>query len=111
MILNYHQSWSFFGLPVEQTTLSFIHQSNGQTGQLSRSWNRMILGFAFTPTDNVLWGFRMWNRLPEDEKSSTLDPSGDDNPDIEKHKGYVELGGLWTILDKNLLELMFRNNL
>ncbi|MFT4807257.1 MAG: phospholipase A1 [Paraglaciecola sp.] len=111
VILNYHQSWSFFGLPVEQTTLSFNHQSNGQTGQLSRSWNRIILGFAFTPTDNVLWGFRTWYRLPEDEKSSALDPSGDDNPDIEKYMGYGELGGLWTISDKNSLEFMFRNNL
>lgn len=111
VIFNYHHSWSFFGLPVEQTTLSFNHQSNGQTGQLSRSWNRVILGFAFAPTDNVLWGFRTWYRLPEDEKSAALDPSGDDNPDIEKYMGYGELAGLWTISDKNSVEFMFRNNL
>jgi len=111
VILNYHHSWSLFGLPIEQTSLSLNHQSNGQTGQLSRSWNRVILGFAFAATDNVLWGFRTWYRLPEDEKISVFDPSGDDNPDIEKYMGYGELGGLWSISDKHSLEFMFRNNL
>jgi phospholipase A1 len=111
VILNYHHSWSLFGLPVEQTSLSFNHQSNGQTGQLSRSWNRIILGFAFAATDNVLWGLRTWYRLPEDEKLTALDPSGDDNPDMEKYMGYGELGGLWSISDKNSLEFLFRNNL
>jgi phospholipase A1 len=111
VILNYHHSWSLLGFPVEQTTLSFNHQSNGQTGQLSRSWNRIILGFAFAPTDNVLWGFRTWYRLPENEKKTALDPSGDDNPDIQKYMGYGELGGLWSISDKHSLEFMLRNNL
>jgi phospholipase A1 len=111
VIFNYHHSWSLFGLPVEQTSLSFNHQSNGQTGQLSRSWNRVILGFAFAATENVLWGFRTWYRLPENEKITALDPSGDDNPDIEKYMGYGELGGLWSISDKHSLEFMFRNNL
>jgi phospholipase A1 len=111
VIFNYHHSWTLFGLPIEQTSLSFNHQSNGQTGLLSRSWNRIILGFAFAPTDNVLWGFRTWYRLPENEKISALDPAGDDNPDIEKYMGYGELGGLWSISEKHSLEFMIRNNL
>lgn len=111
LILNYHHSWSFLGLPVEQTSLSFNHQSNGQAGQLSRSWNRVILGLAFAPTDNMVWGLRTWYRIPEDEKLDLLDASGDDNPDIEKFMGYGELGGLWKISDKHSLEIMLRNNL
>jgi phospholipase A1 len=111
VILNYHHTWSLLGLPVEQTTLSFNHQSNGQTGQLSRSWNRIILGFTFAQAENVLWGFRTWYRLPEDEKITALDPSGDDNPDIEKYMGYLEIGGLWSISEKHSLEFMLRNNL
>lgn len=111
LIFNYHHSWSFLGFPVDQTSLSFNHQSNGQTGTLSRSWNRIILGFAFAPANNVLWGFRTWYRLPENEKESLLDPGGDDNPDIEKYMGYGELGGLWSISDKNSLEFMLRSNL
>ena len=111
VILNYHHSWSLLGLPVEQTTMSFNHQSNGQTGQLSRSWNRIILGFIFAPTDTMLWGFRTWYRLPEDEKITALDPAGDDNPDIEKFLGHGEIVGLWSISDKHSLEFMLRNNL
>lgn len=110
VILNYHHSWSLLGLPIEQTTLSFNHQSNGQTGQLSRSWNRVILGFAFAPTDNILWGFRTWYRIPEQQKLTTLDPNGDDNPNIEKYMGYGEVGGLWSLSEKQSLEFMLRNN-
>jgi phospholipase A1 len=111
LILNYHHSWSLFGLPIEQTSLSFNHQSNGQTGQLSRSWNRVILGFAFAPTENILWGFRTWYRIPEDEKLTEFAAKGDDNPDIHKYMGYGELGGLWRISEKHSLEFMLRNNL
>lgn len=42
---------------------------------------------------------------------TTLDPAGDDNPDIEKYMGYGELGGLWSILDKHSLAFLLRNNL
>ncbi len=111
VILNYHHNWSLFGLPVEQTSLSLNHQSNGQTGLLSRSWNRLILGFTFAPTDNILWGFRTWYRLPEQQKFTALDPKGDDNPNIEKYMGYGEVGGLWNLGDKQTLEFMLRNNL
>ena len=111
VILNYHHSWSLLGLPIEQTSLSFNHQSNGQTGQLSRSWNRIILGFAFAPTENVVWGLRTWYRIPEEEKIDPFDAAGDDNPDIEKYLGYGDLGGIWNIADKHSLEFMFRNNL
>lgn len=110
MILNYHHSWSLLGLPIQQTSLSFNHQSNGQSGLLSRSWNRIILGFVFAPTDNILWGFRTWYRLPENEKLSAIDPKGDDNPYMERYMGYGELGGLWSISEKQSLEFMLRNN-
>lgn len=112
LILNYHHTWSLLGLlPIEQTSLSFNHQSNGQSGSLSRSWNRIILSLGFAPTEHFVWGFRTWYRIPEDEKSTPLDASGDDNPDIEKYMGYGEIGGLWSISDKHSLEIMIRNNL
>ena len=111
LIFHYHHSWSLLGLPVEQTTLSLNHQSNGQTGSLSRSWNRIILGVTFAPTKKLLWGFRTWYRISEDEKENSLDAGGDDNPDIEKYMGYGELGGLWSISDKHTVEFMLRNNL
>ncbi|MGJ8681994.1 phospholipase A [Paraglaciecola sp.] len=111
MLLNYRHSWSFLGLPVEQAYVSFNHQSNGQTGLLSRSWNRIIGGLVFAQTDNVTWGFRTWYRIPEDEKLDPSSPEGDDNPYIERYLGYGELGGLWNISDKHTLEFTLRNNL
>ncbi|MCF2948571.1 phospholipase A [Paraglaciecola aquimarina] len=111
LIFVYNHSWSLLGLPVEQTSLSFNHQSNGQTGLLSRSWNRIIAGLVFAQTDNVTWGIRGWYRIPEQEKLEPLSPEGDDNPNIERYVGYGELGGLWNISDKNTLELVIRNNL
>ncbi|MFT6898848.1 MAG: phospholipase A1 [Paraglaciecola sp.] len=111
LILNLNKSWSLLGLPVEQTSLSLNHQSNGQTGQLSRSWNRIIGSIVFAHTNNVTWGLQTWWRIPEDAKESLDSPHGDDNPDIDQYMGYGTLGALWSISDQQSLELLFRNNL
>ncbi|WP_199271630.1 phospholipase A [Paraglaciecola sp. L3A3] len=111
LLFTYNHSWSLLSLPVEQTSLSFNHQSNGQTGLLSRSWNRIIASVIFAHTNNVTWGIRGWYRIPEEEKLDPMAPEGDDNPFIERYLGYGELGGLWSISDKHSLEFMFRNNL
>lgn len=111
LILNLNKSWSLLGLPVEQTSLSLNHQSNGQTGQLSRSWNRIIGSIVFAHTNNVTWGLQTWWRIPEDGKNSLDSAHGDDNPDIERYMGYGALGALWSISDQQSLELLFRNNL
>ena len=111
VIVDYSHSWSLLGLPVENTYLSLNHQSNGQTGLLSRSWNRIILGLVFAQTDNVTWGLRTWYRVPEDEKLDPSAPEGDDNPNIERYFGYGELGGIWHLSDQHSLEFMLRNNL
>lgn len=111
VIVDYSHSWSLLGLPVENTYLSLNHQSNGQTGLLSRSWNRIILGLVFAQTDNVTWGLRTWYRVPEDEKLDPRAPEGDDNPNIERYFGYGELGGIWHLSDQHSLEFMLRNNL
>lgn len=111
LILNLNKSWSLLGLPVEQTYLSLNHQSNGQTGQLSRSWNRIIGGIVFAHTNNVTWGLQTWWRIPENTKMTQNDPTGDDNPDIQRYMGYGALGAVWSISDQQSLELLFRNNL
>ena len=110
LLFNYNKPFSFFGLPVVGTTLSFNHESNGQPGILSRSWNRVIAGFVVS-NDEVTWALRTWWRLPEKKKSDANDTKGDDNPDIEKYLGYGELGMVWSISDNHNLEMMLRNNL
>lgn len=62
------------------------HESNGQADPLSRSWNRLYLGTAFTHDDVALQA-RFNYRLPE---------SGvDDNPHITDDIGNTELTASW----------------
>jgi phospholipase A1 len=70
--------------------LGIEHQSNGQTQNLSKSWNRVYANFLFEK-DNFALAFRPWVRLSEDEKEYPLDPNGDDNPDIADYLGHHEL--------------------
>lgn len=111
IIFNYNHSWKLLGLPVEQAYISLNHQSNGQTGVLSRSWNRVIGGLVFAQTDDITWGLRGWFRIPEKEKADISEPKGDDNPNIEKYIGYGEIGAVWVLSDDHTLDVQFRNNL
>jgi phospholipase A1 len=64
----------------------FAHESNGQADPLSRSWNRLYLGTAFTH-DDVAFQARFNYRLP--------DSGIDDNPHITDYIGNTELSALW----------------
>lgn len=110
IIISYKAPWSFFGLTVDHSTLSFNHQSNGQARELSRSWNRIIAGVTIVD-DNLIWNLKTWYRIPEESKSVTGDPSGDDNPNIENYMGYGEVGVLWKVSEDHNVDFMFRNNL
>ncbi len=102
------------------TKWGFIHQSNGQEGFRSRSWNRLYLEGMFQ-WSNLFLSARVWYRLPEDDKSddyyrgyhdnnhngvpdagdTLIDPNSesdkDDNPDITDYMGYgdISLSYLW----------------
>lgn len=110
LILSYQVPWSLFGMTIDYTTLSFNHQSNGQAGTLSKSWNRIIAAFTVVD-DNLIWNLRAWYRIPEEAKSSATDTAGDDNPNIENYMGYGELGLLWKVNDNHNIDFMLRNNL
>lgn len=110
MIFAYTKPWSLFGLPVRHGFLSLNHQSNGQSGALSRSWNRVIGGMSFGHED-VVWQLQLWWRFPEDTKTNPDDPSGDDNPDIEDFLGHGQIGALWRLSRNHNLEIKLRNNL
>lgn len=70
-----------------------VHQSNGQSLPLSRSWNRaFVMGAADKITDNgdrFTLQARVWRRM--DEK-----PDKDDNPDISDFVGRGEIVGRWS---------------
>ncbi|HEY0885163.1 MAG TPA: phospholipase A [Ramlibacter sp.] len=66
--------------------LGIAHQSNGQGGSLSRSWNRVYASAAFDHGEFglVLRGFR---RIGE--------KTNDDNPDMSRHIGNAEVMASW----------------
>lgn len=111
IIFNYNHSWRILGLPVEQAFVSLNHQSNGQTGVISRSWNRIIAGLVFAQNDDITWGIKGWFRIPEKQKTDINEPKGDDNPNIEKYMGYGEIGAIWVLSEDHTLDIQFRNNL
>jgi phospholipase A1/A2 len=70
-----------------------VHQSNGQSLPLSRSWNRVYIMAAadhITAQGNrFTLQAKAWQRLPESNAK-------DDNPDISNSVGRAELAGTWS---------------
>lgn len=93
----------FLGLTNRLVRLGAVHQSNGQAGSLSRSWNRLYADFVFEASDNFYFSFKPWYRIEEEA-------SKDDNPDIEDYLGNFEWQGVYKNND-HTLGLMLRNNL
>lgn len=90
------------GLNNSANTLGIVHQSNGQGGILSRSWNRLYASFIFD-RGNLALAFKPWYRLPESS-------SDDDNPDITDYLGHAEFYIAYK-QKKHVLTAMFRNNI
>lgn len=63
--------------------IGYVHESNGQVQELSRSWDRVFIrgGFLF---EHFVAQVSLWYRLPEAE-------SIDDNPDIQDYLGYGDI--------------------
>ncbi len=89
--------------------IGLVHQSNGQGGLLSRSWNRVYASVAFQK-DGVFILPRVWYRFPEKKKRNIMDPNGDDNPDIYDYLGYGDVTIAYPY-KQNFFTLLIRNNL
>jgi len=109
MFLTFKSQRELLGFKNTYNTLGVVHQSNGQGGSRSRSWNRVYLLSTFE-RGNFAIAFKPWYRLPEDKKSSETDPSGDDNPDIDRFMGYGEITAGYK-LDDHVFSILLRNNL
>ncbi len=89
---------------IKALKIGYIHESNGQEGYRSRSWNRLYIT-GMWQWDNILLATRAWHRIPEEKKytgyyngapnpkSGQYEPnySGDDNPYIEEYLGYGDI--------------------
>ena len=92
----------------------YIHQSNGEEGYASRSWNRLFLATLWQ-WDSFFMKVEGWYRIPESRKNDAFyegtDPgaSGDDNPDITDYLGYGEIE-LKYLYGPHQFNLLLRNN-
>ncbi len=84
--------------------VTLVHQSNGQSEPLSRSWNRTILSAGMEKGKDFVVKAELWNRLPEAE-------GNDDNPDISDYVGRAEIAGFWNVDRKNTLGATVRHSL
>jgi len=73
--LSHRTKWNMFGLTNRLIQAGVVHQSNGRSGDLSRSWNRAYANMIFE-RGNFYFGLKPWLRFQEDRED-------DDNPDIE----------------------------
>lgn len=108
LMLTFHNDWEVFGFTNVTNQLIFNHQSNGRSGTLSRSWNRIMANVVFA-RDNFAMSFKPWYRLSEDDKMDANDPSGDDNPDITEFLGHFEWVGAYRTQQGHTLSLMARD--
>lgn len=85
------------------------HQSNGQSQELSRSWNRLLFSVIYEKNDYA-FAFKPWYRFEEESKEYPLDPKGDDNPDIDDYLGHYEILAAYAFNDQHKLSALIRQN-
>jgi phospholipase A1/A2 len=92
---------SLYGVTARMLNVGFVHQSNGRSDPLSRSWNRIFaqLGLEYGSYSLLV---RPWIRLNEDRED-------DNNPDIESYVGRGDITGIWT-KGEHTVSMMFRNS-
>ena len=80
--------------------VGLVHQSNGQSDPLSRSWNRAYLMTGFEKDDRFTVQLRLWKRLSESIEK-------DNNPDITRYLGRGDLTVGWNIDAKNSIRAVY----
>lgn len=93
---------SFLGTNLRFLSLGFVHQSNGQSSTLSRSWNRFYaqVGLERGPLTVTA---KVWKRVNESLED-------DNNPDIIDYMGRMELAGNWRLNGGHEVSAMLRRN-
>ncbi|QXZ08982.1 phospholipase A [Comamonas sp. Y33R10-2] len=93
-----------FGWRWRYSGIGLVHQSNGQSNPLSRSWNRWYLMTGAELGNRWQVNAKVWQRM----KESALE---DDNPNIQDYigRGEVKLG--WNVNAQNTLSLSARGSI
>ena len=93
-----------FGWRWRYSGVGLVHQSNGQSNPLSRSWNRAYLMTGMELDNRWNVHARIWKRLPESATS-------DDNPGISDYIGRGEVQVFWNVDKNNTLGATVRHSL
>jgi phospholipase A1 len=99
IFLRHYGGPEIFGGKTAAMDIGFNHESNGHTGELSRSWNRVI-GRMYVDYDKVAVGLRAWYRIPESDNS-------DENPHMHRYFGYGDVSVAYAP-NKNTFSAMLR---
>ncbi len=88
--------------------LGVEHESNGQVGLLSRSWNRTYASLIYE-RGGLAMDLRAWHRWEEDEpEPGSLD--GDENPGITDYMGHWEMNAAYQFNHNIEASMMLRRN-
>lgn len=93
-----------FGWKWRYSGIGLVHQSNGQSKPLSRSWNRVYLMTGMELGNSWSVNARIWKRIPEGSGS-------DDNPGISDYIGRGELSAFWNINKDNTVGATLRHSI
>ncbi|MGB5706475.1 MAG: phospholipase A [Arenicellales bacterium] len=81
---DFNRDTQFAGWHIPMMRLGWVHQSNGRSSSLSRSWNRLY-GQVFLEKNNWALSIKPWIRVSGDSAE-------EDNPDIDDYMGNFEFG-------------------
>jgi phospholipase A1 len=109
VFMLFNNDWKIGSITNSFWGFGAVHQSNGKSGSLSRSWNRLY-GTMIFDAGPLAFSTKIWWRIPEDEKTDPNQAHGDDNPDIEEYIGRAEFVGVYGI-DEHRLTLTLKTNL
>ncbi len=102
LFIDMDQDFSWGGWHVPLIRAGWVHQSNGRSEPISRSWNRLY-GQIFLEKENWAFSFKPWIRVNGDSAET-------DNPDIDDYMGNFELG-IFRRGSNSSASLRLRNNL
>lgn len=94
-------NFNILGMHASFLNLGLVHQSNGQAGSLSRSWNRTYAQVGLERGGWTVVG-RVWKRINESSQD-------DDNPDIVNYMGRGDLNVTYRSNGHDYSALIRRN--
>ncbi len=100
--LQMKNDWTVFGFRNSINSIGIVHQSNGQSGDLSRTWNRVYGNFIFEKGHWAL-SFKPWIWVFQEYGEV-------DNPDIDEYMGHGEFRAAYAH-EGHVFSGMLRNQL